>query len=75
MHKAHILLHTSQPPNDFMLATCSDNHFTLSVVLDDRSYVPALGRDTSFHEVQHCLLLSCSLVVLQLPSRLTKTIS
>ena len=45
MHKAHNLLNMSQPPNDSMLATCSDNHYTLSAVphrsMDDRSYVPA----------------------------------
>ena len=33
MHKARNLLHTSQPPKDSMLATCSDNHYTLSAVL------------------------------------------
>jgi len=40
MHKAHNLLHTSQPPNDSMLAirTCSNNHYTLSVVLQIRGW-------------------------------------
>jgi len=33
MHKAHNLLHTSHPLNDSMLATCSDNPYTLSAVL------------------------------------------
>jgi len=33
MHKAHNLLNMSQPPNDSMLATCSDNHYTLSAIL------------------------------------------
>ena len=33
MYKAGNLLHTAQPPNDSILATCSDNHYTLSAVL------------------------------------------
>jgi len=32
VHKARNLLHTAQPPNTCMLATCSDNHYTLSAV-------------------------------------------
>jgi len=30
-HKARYLLHTSQPPNDSVLATCSGSHYTLFV--------------------------------------------
>ena len=40
MHKPHNLLHTSQPPNNSMLATCSDNHCTSDPV-------PAVGSETN----------------------------
>jgi len=62
MHKARNLLHTSQPPNDSMLATCSDNHTECCTT--DPWMTEAMSllvvSETPFHEVHHCLLLSCS---------------
>ena len=49
MHKAHNLLNMSQPPNDSMLATYSDNHYTLSAVVQIHGWMSLLvGSETTF---------------------------
>jgi len=74
MQKARNLLHTPQLPNDSVLATCSDSHYTLSeavLQIHEAMWGPKNCTDLLLTQSTasllvggettfHCLLLSCS---------------